>query len=118
MAPPTKKQKLHSAHRYLDLTKIADKQQNLTENLNSILSETGHGLPSAVVALLCSVQESLSKSADEVIKLNYQASKVSLQEAKDFAGLDYEFVLPEYLWSLKEDQDGLSKSLSDWAGMC
>lgn len=117
MAPPTKRRKLDTTTRQSsDLTNIAAQHQDLAVHIRSTLSETSHGLPPVVAAFLESVQKSLPGSVEDVAVRSYQASKLSLQEVKNLLEIDYDF-RREYRWSMKEDQDSLSKPLSGWAGM-
>jgi hypothetical protein len=118
MAPPTKKQKLYSTHRYLDLSNIADQHKDLATQLQSVLSEASIRLPAPVAALLSLVETSISQSeGGDVVEVDLQASKLGLPEVKDLTGIDYKLTHPDYIWSLKEIQSP-TKPLSDWAGAC
>ncbi|KKZ60172.1 hypothetical protein EMCG_05094 [[Emmonsia] crescens] len=106
MAPPTKKRKLDPTH---DLGDVP-------AQLQAVLSDTSIQLPSSVISLLTSIQTWISAgTSEDVTVLDYQASKLSLQEARDLTGVDFVPTRPEYCLSLKEIPSPLAKSLSNWA---
>ncbi|KAK2804746.1 hypothetical protein FQN50_006484 [Emmonsiellopsis sp. PD_5] len=96
MLPPIKKQKLHSTHRYLDLTKTAERHQALADQLHSVLNEPNAILP-------------------DTVNVDYQAGQLSLQEARDLNGIDLKLAHREYRWSPKALKARARNPLGEWA---
>jgi hypothetical protein len=118
MGLPTKKSKLNPAHRYYDLTEAVGKYQDFFEQLQAKLSE-GLLPDPAVQPFLESINQNVSTFSTDHVGPSFQASRLSLQAAASYVGIDFKDGYEGYTWSLKEEECKWStqKPMSDWAGM-
>ncbi|KAK9236063.1 hypothetical protein V1525DRAFT_451606 [Lipomyces kononenkoae] len=75
------------------------------------------GLHPAARSVIESIQCALPLVADVEAVLSLQASRLSLGEATNCIGIDFELGNPDYRWTLKDHQKQPSKPLSEWAGI-
>ncbi|KAJ8098385.1 hypothetical protein POJ06DRAFT_150575 [Lipomyces tetrasporus] len=114
VAPARKKQKICPTHFYLDLTEMVEKSdtEHIKESVNQVL-QLNQNLHPAARSVIESIQRALALADVEVV-LSLQASRLSLREATNLLGIDFELDDPDYRWSLKDDQKQPAKPLSEW----
>ncbi|KAK9235287.1 hypothetical protein V1525DRAFT_427942 [Lipomyces kononenkoae] len=109
-----KKQKHCPTPFYLDLTEMLENSdiEQIKESVNQVL-QVNQNLHPAATSFIESIHHALA-FADVDVVLSLQASRLSLREAKNQLGIDFELDDPDYRWSLKDEQKQSAKPLSEW----
>ncbi|KAK9326951.1 hypothetical protein V1520DRAFT_350159 [Lipomyces starkeyi] len=117
-APARKKQKISPAHFYLDITEKFEKYpadiEHIRTSFNQML-QLNQNLHPGARSVIESIQRALPLVAGVEAVLSLQASTLSLDEATNCIGIDFELGDPDYRWTLQGHQKQPSKPLSEWA---